>query len=342
MSDVRLTQMVKTSGCAAKLPPAALQQVLESLPVMTDENLVAGFEGNDDALVYDLPYEKNMVMLQTVDFFPPMVDDPYTFGQVAAANALSDIYAMGGEVKVALNLVCFPACLELPVLKDILLGGQNKVAEAGGVISGGHTISDPTPKYGLSVTGFARKDKVWSNSGAAEGDLLVLTKPLGVGIINTAVKAGLASEIAAKKAIDSMTRLNRKARDAAVPFSVHAATDITGFSLIGHAREMAEGSHATLTLFAPSIPMIEEALEYSAMGLNPEGLYNNREYLEQHVKSSPSLSTAFQDVLFDPQTSGGLLLSMSESDAVEYSRATGFPIIGQVTRKKDHFIEIAG
>jgi len=345
MSDVKLTEMVKTSGCAAKLPPASLQQVLESLPVMKDDNLVAGFEGNDDALVYRLPPSDDYVMLQTVDFFPPMVDDPFVFGQVAAANALSDIYAMGGEVRVALNLVCFPACLELPVLKEILMGGQSKVKEANGVISGGHTISDPTPKYGLCVTGFAHKDKVWSNNGSREGDLLILTKPLGVGIINTAVKAKMASDSAAKKAIDSMTTLNKRARDEAIAYEVHAATDITGFSLAGHAREMAEGSHVTLNLFAPSIPMFEEALEYAAMGLNPEGLYNNREYLEKHVKCPTNISTEFQDVLFDPQTSGGLLISLEREKAYElmeyYSKnlSTDFNIIGEVVDiDEDNFL----
>ncbi|NCB02577.1 MAG: selenide, water dikinase SelD, partial [Spirochaetia bacterium] len=218
MSEVKLTQMVKTSGCAAKLPPKALHQVLDSLPIMHSPDLVEGYEGSDDAFVYKIPTSKNMVMLQTVDFFPPMVDDPYLFGQVAAANALSDIYAMGGEPKIALNLVCFPGCLELSVLREILLGGQSKVAQAGAIIAGGHTINDPTPKYGLCVTGFVDKSKVWTNTTAKVGDVLILTKPLGVGIINTAVKAGLASENAAKKAINSMTMLNKYAHDCALPY----------------------------------------------------------------------------------------------------------------------------
>ncbi|MGH0053321.1 MAG: selenide, water dikinase SelD [Sphaerochaetaceae bacterium] len=330
MNEVKLTQMVKTSGCAAKLPPGALQQVLGSLPAMHSPDLVEGYEGSDDAFVYKLSPSNDMVMLQTVDFFPPMVDDPYQFGQVAAANALSDIYAMGGEPKTALNLVCFPSCLELSVLREILLGGQSKVAEAGAVIAGGHTISDPTPKYGLCVTGFAPKDTVWANSGAHQGDLLVLTKTLGVGIINTAIKAGFASTGAAKKAIESMTMLNKQARDAALPFHVNAATDITGFSLIGHTTEMAIASKVSITLYASMLPIFEEALEYARLGMNPEGLYSNREFLEQKVNVATSLPQEFLDVLFDPQTSGGLLLSMQEKEAIAYSRQTGYPIIGMV------------
>ena len=330
MNEVKLTQMVKTSGCAAKLPPGALHQVLDSLPVMHSPDLVGGYEGSDDAFVYKLPASDDMEMLQTVDFFPPMVDDPYLFGQVAAANALSDIYAMGGEPKVALNLVCFPTCLELSVLREILLGGQSKVAEAGAVIAGGHTISDPTPKYGLCVTGFAPRGKVWANSGSQVGDLLGLTKTLGVGIINTAVKAGLASDIAAKKAIESMILLNKLARDTAMPFCVNAATDITGFSLIGHATEMAVASGVSFTLHPSKLPVFEEALEYARLGMNPEGLYSNREYLEQNVSVQMPLAQENLDVLYDPQTSGGLLLSMPEKDAVAYSRATGYAIIGEV------------
>ncbi len=335
MNEIKLTQMVKTSGCAAKLPPGMLHQVLDSLPVMHSSDLLEGYEGSDDAFVHKLPGDTDMVMLQTVDFFPPMVDDPFVFGQVAAANALSDIYAMGGDPKVALNLVCFPSCLDLSVLREILLGGQNKVLEANAVIAGGHTISDPTPKYGLCVTGFAHKDRVWANSGAQEGDLLVLTKPLGVGILNTAVKAKMASDEAAKKALASMTQLNKHAKEAASRYTVHAATDITGFSLVGHAIEMATSSKLSLSLFASKLPIFEEALLYAQMGLNPEGLYNNREFLEDKVQLNSILEQALLDVLYDPQTSGGLLLSMQEQDAVAYSRDTGFPIIGSVGPQKE-------
>ncbi len=330
MNEVKLTHMVKTSGCAAKLPPGMLHQVLDSLPVMHSPDLMEGYEGSDDAFVHKLPVGQDMVMLQTVDFFPPMVDDPFLFGQVAAANALSDIYAMGGEPKVALNLVTFPSCLDLTVLRDILLGGQSKVAEAGAVIAGGHTIIDATPKYGLCVTGFAKADKIWANSTSKDGDLLVLTKPIGVGIINTAIKAELASEVAAKKAIENMITLNKYARDAAQPYTVHAATDITGFSLLGHAIEMASASKVCITLSASKIPIFEEALEYALMGLNPEGLYSNRDYLEDKILVQTQLPQERLDVLYDPQTSGGLFLSMPQEDAIAYSKETGYPIIGSV------------
>ena len=329
MEAVRLTQMVKTSGCAAKLPPALLHEVLDSLPVMHSPNLEEGYEGSDDACVYRINEE--LLMLQTVDFFPPMVDDPFLFGQVAAANALSDIYAMGGDPKLALNLVCFPSCLDLSVLRQILLGGQSKVEESGAVIAGGHTISDATPKYGLCVTGFAQEGKVWANKGARVGDVLILTKALGVGIINTAVKAGMASEEAAQAAIASMTTLNKRARDLAQNHAVHAATDITGFSLLGHAHEMATASKVSMVLYSTAIPVLPDVLEYARMGLNPEGLYNNREYLEDAVRFSEGIPQEVQDLLFDPQTSGGLLLSMSEEEGRAYSEESGYPIIGSVT-----------
>ncbi len=338
MEEVRLTQMVKTSGCAAKLPPALLHEVLDSLPVMHSPNLVEGNEGSDDACVYRI--SDDLLMLQTVDFFPPMVDDPYLFGQVAAANALSDIYAMGGEPKLALNLVCFPSCLELSVLRQILLGGQSKVEESGAVIAGGHTISDATPKYGLCVTGFAQEGKVWANKGAQVGDVLILTKPLGVGIINTAVKAGMASEVAAQAAIESMTTLNKRARDLAQKYEVHAATDITGFSLLGHAHEMATASNVSMVLYSTAIPVLSDALEYARMGLNPEGLYHNREYLEDAVHFSKGIEQEVQDLLFDPQTSGGLLLSMSEEEGRAYSKESGYPIIGSVTAFSDFPLKV--
>ena len=327
---VKLTSLVKTSGCAAKLSPRDLHQVLDALPPMHCDALVGGFEHSDDALVYRM--EDGSLVIQTVDFFPPMVDDPYTFGQIAAANAVSDIYAMGSEPKIAMNLMCFPSCLELDVMQQILLGGQSKVAEAGAVIAGGHTISDPTPKYGLCVTGFAKEGEVWANQGSQAGDLLILTKTIGVGVINTAVKAGMASENVAQAAIKSMTTLNKYARDSAVGFEVHAATDITGFSLLGHAYEMASASNVQLVIESTKVPFFEEAKQYALMGLNPEGLYNNKEYLENKVQFVDGLAQEIQDLLFDPQTSGGLLFSMSESEALSYSAKTGFPIIGYVQK----------
>ncbi len=338
METVKLTSMVKTSGCAAKLDPAQLHSVLDSLPVMQSEQLLEGYECSDDALVYRLADGK--LMLQTVDFFPPMVDDPYIFGQVAAANALSDIWAMGGEPKVALNLVCFPSCLSLDVLKEILLGGQSKVAEAGAIIAGGHTISDPTPKYGLSVTGFIDSGDAWANHGAREGDVLILTKSLGVGIINTAVKAGSANKAAEQKAIQSMTELNKGAYEAAKRYTVHAATDVTGFSLLGHAHEMASASKLNIVIESKQLPIIEEAKLLAKQGFIPGGLYNNRNYLQDKVAVSTLLAQEINDILFDPQTSGGLLLSMSESEGLAYSRETGYPIIGYVKKFDGRIVQV--
>jgi selenium donor protein len=330
-TDVKLTSMVKTSGCAAKLAPSDLHSVIDSLPLMKDDNLVAGFETADDALIYKI--DEDRVCIETVDFFPPMVDDPYTFGQVAAANALSDAYAMGSKPAVCMNLMCFPACLELSIMRKILEGGLDKANEAGAVIAGGHTISDPTPKYGLCVTSFAKLKDVWQNSGAKPGDVLVLTKALGTGIAMTAAKAEMAEKETFDAAVESMTTLNKRAYETAKDLSVHAATDVTGFSLMGHSYEMASGSNVTIEIDSGKINLFPGVMELAEMGLLPEGRYNNGEYLKGKIDFSPTLSRAMIDVLFDPQTSGGLLLSLSESDASIFIARFGYPgaIIGRVT-----------
>ena len=237
MEEVKLTSLVRSSGCNAKLPPGELHKVIDSLPVRQSEMLIEGFESADDALVYDIGGDR--VLIETVDFFPPMVDDPYRFGQIAAANAISDIYAMGGEPKIAMSLMCFPSCLDISVMKRIMEGAMAKTDEAGVVIAGGHTISDREPKFGLAVTGFADKNAVWSNKGAVPGDKAVLTKKLGVGILMTALKAGEAAASDAEAAIEQMCTLNKKAKEMAEGLSVHAATDVTGFSLLGHSSEVA-------------------------------------------------------------------------------------------------------
>ena len=332
---VKLTSMVKTSGCAAKLAPAELHRVLDSLPKVENEHLLGGYADADDALVWKVG--DDLVCIQTVDFFPPMVDDPYTFGQIAAANALSDVWAMGASPAVAMNLMCFPACLDIDVMRQIMLGGLSKVTEAGAVIAGGHTISDPTPKYGLCVTGFCSPAQVWKNGGAVPGDVLVLTKPLGVGIINTAVKAGFASDEAAAAAVKSMTTLNKYARDAARELAVHGATDVTGFGLLGHCYEMAQAGDVTLRIDSSALPVIGQALEYADLGMLPEGLYNNMDYLKGQVEFPEGLRQSLRDVMFDPQTSGGLLLAMDASDAERFTET--FPdgrIIGSVVEKKDY------
>ena len=330
-SSKRLTEMVKTSGCAAKLPPSLLHSVIDNLPVMHSDRLLEGFESADDALVYQVA--DDIVSVQTVDFFPPMVDDPFTFGEVAAANALSDIYAMGGEPNVAMNLLCFPSCLDLSVMDQILRGGIEKVREAGAVIAGGHTISDPTPKYGLCVTSFMKKDDIWSNTGAKEGD----------GIINTANKGHEADEEAVKAAVDSMTRLNKRARDTARSLRVHAATDITGFSLMGHSTEVANGSGVTLVIDSSSLPVLPTALELARFGFLPEGMYHNLDYVAPYVRFSPRLSQNMKDLAVDPQTSGGLLLTMPKEDAsvfVSNYNEDYVRVIGEVRKRGDWAVEL--
>ncbi len=324
-SGVKLTSMVKTSGCAAKLPPGKLHHVIDSLPLMSSDRLLEGFENADDALVYSV--EKDTVCVQTVDFFPPMVDDPYVFGQVAATNALSDIYAMGGEPNVAMNLVCFPSCLELDVLRNILLGGIDKVREAGAIIAGGHTIADPTPKYGLCVTAFMKKSDVWSNKGALIGDCVVITKALGVGMMNTAAKAEEVTKEDFDVTIKSMTTLNKKARDLARDLNVHAATDITGFSLSGHLSECADASNVTIEVSLETLPILPGALEAARFGLVPEGRYTNEDYLFSKVSFPSGTPTELKDIVFGPETSGGLALFMPELDACKFIERMGLDCV---------------
>ena len=339
-SEKRLTSMVKTSGCATKLPPSVLHSVIDHLPLMSSDKLVVGFEGSEDALVYKVT--DDIVAVETVDFFPPMVDDPFVFGQIAAANALSDIYAMGGEPSCAMNLLCFPSCLDISVMDKILRGGIDKVKESGAVIAGGHTISDPTPKYGLCVTGFMDKDKVWRNSGAKEGDAVVLTKAIGVGVINTAVKGGEASDRAEKAAVDSMTRLNKAARDAARDLRVHAATDVTGFSLSGHSLEVAENSGVTVEIDTAKVPILTEAEELARFGFIPEGMYNNLDWVNGKIYYSPSIPLEKRDLMLDPQTSGGLLFFLPMEDAetlVKRMDKDYVRIIGRVKKKGEYSVE---
>lgn len=255
-------------------------------------------------------------MIQTVDFFTPVVDDPYTFGQIAAANSLSDVYAMGGEPKVALNIAAFPTCLDSEVLGEILRGGADKVKEAGAVLVGGHTIQDNEPKYGLSVSGFVHPDKILKNYGCRPGEVLILTKPIGSGIVNTAVKAGKASEEAVEEVVRVMASLNKTAKEVIQKFPVSACTDVTGFGLLGHCVEMALASRVTLEIYPEEIAWIEGAISYAQMGLVPSGTYRNREHFGGMVDVG-SLEEFELNLLYDPQTSGGLLFSL----APEYTEA---------------------
>ena len=330
MEPIKLTTLAQSSGCAAKLSPSLLNQVLSRLTPMQCDKLLGGFEKSDDALVYQLDGQGDRLLLQTVDFFPPMVDDPYTFGQVAAANALSDIWAMGGAPAVCLNIVCFPSTLDIEILTEILKGGQDKAQEAGAIIAGGHSIVAEAPTYGLSVTGFVERDKLWTNANAQVGDALILTKALGVGIITTAIKGKRASENAADAAIQSMTALNRYASEQARRYTIHAATDVTGFSLLGHGFEMTEASGVTLRIDTQAIPTLEDALLLAEEGYTPGGLHRNREYLKDKVQREREISPFLEDLLYDPQTSGGLLLALPKKEAAEFSASSGYPIIGEV------------
>lgn len=296
--------------------------MLTGLPRLSDPNLLVGMETSDDAAVYRVSDE--LALIQTVDFFPPMVDDPFAFGQVAASNALSDIYAMGGVPKLALNLFCFPSDKLPPKdVRAILEGGASKVAEAGACLCGGHTIEDKEPKYGLSVTGFVHPDHILANSDAKPGDVLVLTKPLGSGILSTAAKADLLDEAGSDHLIKVMTTLNAAAQRAMAGLSVHGCTDITGFGLLGHAHELAAASGVSLRLQAASLPLMPGAAAFAAEGLVPAGAYRNRDHLAGKVRFLPGVSLSMQDVLFDPQTAGGLLISVAEADAARLLAALG-------------------
>lgn len=280
----------------------------------TDENLLVGFDTADDAAVYRV--NSDTAIIQTVDFFPPMVDDPYTFGQVAAANALSDIYAMGGMPKLALNLLCFPSDRLPPeAVASILAGGQDKVTEAGALLCGGHTVEDKEPKYGLAVTGFVHPDKVLTNAGAQVGDYLILTKALGSGILTTAGRAGLVDGDQYRALIDTMTTLNAAAAQTMAAYPVHACTDITGFGLIGHASEMALGSGKTIELWASELPLMPGARQFASEFILPGGLVRNRTYMKQKARLAPDVPQPLADIIFDPQTSGGLLISVPQAEA---------------------------
>ena len=300
-------------GCTAKLGAGVLSRILEKLPRgEKDPDLLVGYDSRDDAAVYRIT--DDIAFVQTVDFFPPIADDPYTFGQIAATNALSDIYAMGGDPKLALNIMCVPEDMPKDTVHQILRGGYEKVYEAGALITGGHSIFDDEPKYGLSVTGFVHPDRILTNSGAKEGDVLLLTKPIGIGVLTTAQKAELLSPEGQALAERLMTTLNKAARDAMVKYRVHACTDVTGFGLLGHACEMAQGSDVDLELRVADIDLIPEAASLAQMGILPAGMYRNRTFAEPEV--DPGETELWQqDLLYDPQTAGGLLMAVDPADA---------------------------
>ena len=315
-ATVRLTQQVKAGGCASKLAPGSLAAVLSRLPKQSDPNLLVGFDTSDDAGVYRIA--PDVAMVQTVDFFTPLVDDPFTFGQIAATNALSDVYAMGGRPVTALSIVCFPPDGDLDVLEGIMLGGIAKMAEAGCVVVGGHSVRDAEIKFGYAITGLIDPDRVFTNTGAVPGDTLILTKPIGTGVITTALKRGLAKPTWEENAVQSMTTLNRAASEiVALATGVHAMTDVTGFGLMGHGRELAIGSGVTIEIVVEEVPSMEGALDAIRLGAIPAGLLANRDFVECLSADAPGSRIAddLRTLLYDPQTAGGLLISVAPDRA---------------------------
>lgn len=313
--------------------------MLAALPRVADENVLVGFDTSDDAGVYRLTPE--CALVQTVDFFTPIVDDPATFGAIAAANALSDIYAMGARPLCALSIVAYPARGDLGVLTEILRGGAEKMREAGCVILGGHSVADEEIKFGYAVTGTAHPERVFTNRGAQPGDALVLTKPLGTGLIATALKRGIAEPAHVEASVASMLELNREAGQALSGLRVHALTDVTGFGLIGHAREVAVAGGVTLAVEAARVPLLPGALEYARAGAVAGGLKNNREFASCAVEIQGEVPPELLDVLYDPQTSGGLLAALPEEDAAIFlQRCPRARRIGSVLPRRERWIRI--
>lgn len=304
------------------------------MPSFEDENLIVGQAAFDDAGVYKL--SPDLAIIQTLDFLTPMVDSPYLFGQIAAANSLSDVYAMGGKPLTAMNITAFPACsMDLAILRDILAGGADKIKEAGALLVGGHTIDDKEPKYGLSVTGIVHPGKIVTNAAAKPEDVLVLTKPIGTGIITTALKAEFVAEKDILTVVEEMARLNKYAYEAMLIAEIIAATDITGFGLLGHLLEMCNASNVSAEIDFKYVPVWPQAFEFANSGLVPVGSYNNRKYLEDKVEFAKNVDEAEKDILFDPQTSGGLLLSVDPQKLSSLkkdlsARNISFGVIGQL------------
>jgi len=352
MNSIKLTKLTECAGCGAKVGAGELQALLGDLQVRKDPRLLVGFDKSDDASVYKISDE--LAIVQTVDFFPPIADDPYRFGAIAAANALSDVYAMGGEPKLALNIMMVPEDMDKTHVHEILRGGYAKVYEAGAMITGGHSIYDKEPKYGLAVTGFVHPDRILTNSGAKAGDVLVYTKPLGIGVLTTAAKAEMCDAALTERMEQVMMTLNRAARDVMVRYRVHACTDVTGFGMLGHMLEMASGSDVQIhvDLQAAQAQVIPEAWEFAEMGILPAGMYRNRHFAQDQVQvgegtdrdgadykaplwsqealgstggvdqrvtmramQSEEWMQTMQDLLYDPQTSGGLLMAVDPEDA---------------------------
>ena len=340
-TEVKLTKLASCAGCGAKVGAGTLVRMLEGFRTHQDPRLLVGYDKSDDASVYVLDDQRALV--QTTDFFPPIVDDPFLYGQIAAANAMSDVYAMGGEPKLALNILCVPEKMEAAAVQEILRGGYDKAYEAGVIITGGHTIHGAEPIYGLAVSGFVHPKKVLTNGGARPGDVLILSKPLGIGVLTTAAKAGMVEQPVLDRIYRQMAALNKAARDVMTGYEVHSCTDVTGFGLLGHSFEMAQGSGCTIHIQSAQVPFHPEAYLMAQMGFIPAGAYRNRSYAEAGVAVRGQVSRAVQDLFYDPQTSGGLLMAMPEDQGLECLKALqqaapGAAMIGYVTQRGDSWI----
>lgn len=336
MDIQKIMKLPACGGCVAKLPPGMLKEVVQKIPKFSDPNLLVGFDTSDDGAVYKL--SDDIAIIQTLDFFTPMVDDPYVFGKIAAANALSDVYAMGGKVAVALNIVCFPEEDEPAILASILQGGAEKVMEAGGVLCGGHSINDKECKYGLSVTGVVHPDKYLRNNTCKKGDVIILTKPVGVGMITASYKFGEVAEEDFQAALKSMQTLNKYAFEAASKYDLHAGTDVTGFGFLGHLNEMVDDGYS-IAVESKDVKYIPGAKHLAEEFLTTGGGQKNRNFLKDKVKFI-NVPDYMQEILLDPQTSGGMLLSVSPKDAKELMKELDdlelrSSIVGEVQDRKD-------
>lgn len=336
-----LLSTVEQGGCSAKLPATELNKVLKDLPAMEHPNLLVNIDTHDDAGVYKI--RDDYALIQTTDFFPPVCSDAYDYGQIAAANALSDVYAMGGQVLTALNLVMFPANLPLDILKEILKGGHDKVVESGGLIVGGHTIADDTPKYGLAVSGWVHPDNLTTNSAAQPGEVLILTKPIGTGTIISAKRIDLCDTETYHAAIDNMKLLNKEASVIMNKYGVKCATDITGYGLLGHIMKLAMASNVSASINASTVPSLPRVMEFIEMGCIPGAAFRNLDYIEDSCKFDESIDYNTKMFLVDAQTSGGILMSVKEEDSaliLKELQSAGYPtssIVGKVSEKKDAF-----
>jgi selenide,water dikinase len=311
---MRLTELAKSAGCAGKLGPGALDLALKMIPRQNLPGVLVGYENSDDAGVFQLTPETALV--QTVDYFPPIVDDPYIYGQIAAVNALSDVYSMGGQPKTALSVVCFPSTgTDFKILGQIMSGGLDKLTEAGVALLGGHSVRDDEIKFGYAITGVVETKDIKQNIGAKAGSRVLLTKPLGTGLITTAIKRGRASSADVQSAVSSMLQLNRRASEICREFHVDAMTDVTGFGLAGHASEVAKASHISIHIDQQKVPLLPGVLEYSRQGFCAGGLTSNEEFFGPKVSIAESIPREMRNVLFDPQTSGGLLIFCQAQDA---------------------------